>query len=117
MLSPGCDLEADPDHQRDDSGDNSGAHKKLRAQPERRFAHRLAIAFGRWDVDEFLSEIPAAVFAEWQAYDSLEPIDAAGAILRGLSGGDRKEPPAAEKRQQTWEDHYAFMSQFAVKKA
>jgi len=66
-------------------------------------------------VDEFLSEIPAAIFAEWQAYDSLEPIDSAGAILRGLSGGGSKEQPAAEKPAQTWEDHYAFMSKRAIK--
>jgi hypothetical protein len=66
-------------------------------------------------VDEFLSEIPAAMFAEWQAYDSLEPIDPAGAILRGLSGGGKQE--AAENPAQTWEDHYALMSKHAVKKA
>ena len=65
-------------------------------------------------MDEFLSEIPAAIFAEWQAYDSLEPIDSAGAILRGLSGGGNKEKPA-EKPAQTWEDHYAFMSKRAIK--
>ncbi len=67
-------------------------------------------------MDEFLAEIPAATFAEWQAYDSLEPIDAAGAILRGLSGGgDSKHEPTV-KPAQTWEDHYALMSKYAVKK-
>lgn len=36
-------------------------------------ALRLALAFGRPDVDAFLEEITHEQFAEWQAFASIEP--------------------------------------------
>ena len=35
---------------------------------------RMALVFKRWDVDGFLSEIPADAYEEWQAFFALEPI-------------------------------------------
>lgn len=61
-------------------------------------------------MDALLEEMDAGMFAEWIAFDSLEPIDAAGAILGGLSG---PEQPAPTQKAQTWEDQFALMSKFA----
>jgi hypothetical protein len=43
-----------------------------------------------------MEEIDAATFAEWMAFDSIEPLDAAGAILKGFAGSsERAESPSA----------------------
>ena len=43
---------------------------------------RLALACGRWDVDDFIGEMDARQWAEWVAYDRLEPIGEKRADLR-----------------------------------
>lgn len=42
-------------------------------RPTRRFAMRLALALGRCDVDEMLSELTAGQLTEWEAFFMLEP--------------------------------------------
>lgn len=37
---------------------------------------RLSLAFGRWDVDNFLSELDPRQFDEWQALNAIEGIGA-----------------------------------------
>jgi hypothetical protein len=54
----------------------------------------LALAFGRWDVDGFLDEIPADLYGEWAAFNALHPLDSAYVIMRGLCGSG-KNPGAA----------------------
>jgi hypothetical protein len=46
--------------------------KRLRKKARRRSALRLAAHFLRPDVDQFLSELTADQFAEWEAFFSLE---------------------------------------------
>jgi hypothetical protein len=54
----------------------------------------LALAFGRWDVDRFLSEMEGKQEIEWAAFNALHPLDSAYVIMRGLCGGG-KNPGAA----------------------
>lgn len=35
---------------------------------------RIALAFGRWDVERFCEEIPQRAFEEWEKFDCYEPI-------------------------------------------
>ena len=44
----------------------------------------------------------ASVFAEWMIFDAMEPLDASGAMLRGLSGG-------TVKKRMDWEEQKAAM--------
>jgi hypothetical protein len=53
---------------------------------------RLAARFGWWDVDAFLSQLTVEQYLEWMAFDATEPLDAAGAILKGLSGSSKRAP-------------------------
>lgn len=59
----------------------------------------LARQFGRWDVDQFMAEIPAAQVVEWVALDRLEATErgeghalqqalaaTAGSVVRGIKG-------------------------------
>jgi len=48
------------------------------------------------------------------AYDAVESLDPAGAILRGFSSSSLDSKPA--DRASGWEKHYALMSKNAVKK-
>lgn len=45
-------------------------------------AYRLALAFGRWDVDQFLSEMPGYVFRRWCEFGELEPFGGFNEELR-----------------------------------
>ena len=56
---------------------------------------RVADRFGRWDVDQFMSEISARQIMEWVAYDNLQAEDqgtanalanTAGAVVKGVRG-------------------------------
>lgn len=42
--------------------------------PERRFAFRLALALGVWDIDALYDAMPGSVFGQWLAYDQIEPV-------------------------------------------
>lgn len=41
--------------------------------PEELFAFRVALAFGRFDVDELRREVPAGLWLRWKAYFAVEP--------------------------------------------
>lgn len=45
----------------------------MRDRPTRRFAYRLALALGIWDVDAMLRQMPAGALTEWEAFFRLEP--------------------------------------------
>lgn len=60
---------------------------------------RVADRFGRWDVDQFMTEISARQIMEWAAYDNLQAEDqgtahalqktlaqTAGAVVKGVKG-------------------------------
>ena len=52
----------------------------------------VALAFGRWDVDVFLSEIPDDLFREWLEFHcTIQPLDAAYVTMRGLMGSPKQE--------------------------
>ncbi len=36
-----------------------------------------------------MEDLPSDLYLEWMAYDLIEPIDAAGVILKGLSGPEK----------------------------
>jgi hypothetical protein len=57
--------------------------------------------------------VPAELYLEWLAFDSIEPVNPAGAILQGLMGNPKSEPVA---HAQTWEEQFTLMSKNAVKK-
>ena len=42
-------------------------------RPERRFAFRLALALGLWDVDAMLAAMPRDLLIEWRAFALVEP--------------------------------------------
>lgn len=55
----------------------------------RRFAHRLALALGEFDVDALLARYPRRAWLDWLAYHELEPwgedrADARSAIVASL---------------------------------
>ena len=50
-------------------------------------------------MDDFLDEIPSDLYGEWLAFDHIEPLDPAGMILKGLSGGEKKQQ---ETPDQSW---------------
>lgn len=45
-------------------------------EPGERFKYRLALAFHRWDVDDFLEEISAEQFDRWRIFAGIEPFGA-----------------------------------------
>lgn len=51
-------------------------------QQHRRWAFRLAMICGTWDVDALLRRMPASLAAEWQAFLQLEPYGAMADDLR-----------------------------------
>lgn len=54
-------------------------------------------------------------FSEWMAYDAIEPIDAAGTILKGLSGSGKEQSAGTPQRQtQGWEAAHAKMHKMAT---
>lgn len=54
----------------------------------------------------------AYTFAEWEAFDQLEPLDPAGVILRGLSSGGNGAASESSKSV-GWQDAYAKMHKIA----
>jgi hypothetical protein len=52
----------------------------------------------------------------WRAYDRLEPIDAAGELLRGFAGARQAADGSASTPAQTWQDHYRILSEVGGKK-
>jgi len=63
----------------------------------------LALAFRRWDVDDFLNEIPNDLYEEWAAFSSLQPRDPAYVIMRGLMGDPEKSRLAPISASGGWE--------------
>ena len=51
-------------------------------RPDRRFAFKLCLALGCVHPDELLARLTSRQFAEWKAYDSLEPFGDRAAFLR-----------------------------------
>jgi len=52
----------------------------------------VALAFGRWDVDDFLSEIPDDQYREWLEFHcTVQPLDPTYMIMRGLMGSPKQE--------------------------
>ena len=51
----------------------AGRGKKLKKNPRRLFAMRLALALGFYDVDEMLDTCGTGQLNEWAAYYTLEP--------------------------------------------
>lgn len=56
----------------------------------------------------------AFIFAEWLAYNSLEPLDPAGALLAGFSGKKQETVAAPPHRAKTWQEMYALMHRAAT---
>jgi hypothetical protein len=66
-----------------------------------------------------MEEMDAASFCEWVAFDSIEPLDAAGAILQGLSSsgkGEDQAPPAGPAWMQQKVDMMKWFNLFGKKK-
>lgn len=53
--------------------DRRGLAGKLKRQPVRVFAYRLALAMGRVDVDAMLDELTWPQLREWMAYYEIDP--------------------------------------------
>lgn len=76
----------------------------------RRFAYRLALALGRWDVDALLAEMPRSALLEWSAYHHLEPwgedrADARTAIVASLIYNANRRRGSPARRPQ---DFFAY---------
>jgi len=63
----------------------------------------LALAFRRWDVDDFLNEIPNDLYEEWVAFSRLQPLDPAYVIMRGLMGDPENGRRAPISASGGWE--------------
>jgi len=64
----------------------------------------VALAFGRWDVDDFLNEIPDDLYREWLEFHStIQPLDPTYMIMRGLMGSSVKP----RDRRGGWEQSLA----------
>lgn len=104
----------------------------MKADRLRRFAFRLALAVGEWDVDGMLRAMPAALLSEWMAFDELEPFGEQRGDLRSAlvamtvanaQRGPKQKPftiqdfllkfEPAERRKQTWQEQHAIMQMIA----
>jgi hypothetical protein len=60
-------------------------------------------------VDDFLSEIPADLYLEWQAFDAIEPINQGDSILMRLFGSGKSTPAVSGA---PWQAQKASMMQY-----
>ncbi len=60
-----------------------------------------------------MEEMDARTFAEWAAFDSVEPLDPAGALLDGLAQRKPQEPQRPRPAQ-TWQEQYAVMRELSA---
>lgn len=73
----------------------------MNLRPTRRFAFRLALALGVWDVDAMLERMSSGLLTEWEAFFRLEPWGAevenrrfalVAATIANMLRGERTRP-------------------------